>query len=294
MRQRHRRSTTVMISILLRGGQLPQRRGQAVFAGVARQGVPLRAEFGDLGVEAAEPGFQIRLALGKVLHFVEQDPVRADGLGVLAPERVPALLGGREQGAAALAADRLPDLRLQRGRDRPPPAAHAEGAVRRALLHPEQAEDALVLLRLRPPLAGRREAEHPGQALLDRVAREALAAGADQLRFRPLAEGLPQPPGRAPELEVERHLRPDRLAVGQHGLGGLAADPVLLEQRRPHGCEQGRLPGFVVANDDVQAVREAVHDQVVDLAEGADLDAPQPQHGLQPPWRGRAAPRWSR
>ena len=154
---------------LLGGGHVPHGHARSVLAGVARQGLLLRPEFGHLGVVAAELGFQLRVALGELLDLFEQGPVRAAGLVVLAPERVPAVLGGREQGAAALAADRLPDLRLQRGRDRFPSPAHAEGAVD-APCSTQSRPKTPWWLRPRPPLAGRREAEQLGQGL-DRVAR---------------------------------------------------------------------------------------------------------------------------
>ena len=73
----------------------------------------------------------------------------------------------------------------------------------------------------------------------------------------------------------------------QHGLHDLAADPVPLEQHRAQGGKQGRLAALVVADQDVQPVREPLDGQVAELAKVPDLDTPDAQ-ALSP------GPTWSR
>jgi hypothetical protein len=93
---------------------------------------------------------------------------------------------------------------------------------------------------------------------------------------RALQELLLDPPGRPPDLEIERHLRRGLMAARLKALHDLGARAMALEQRRAQRREQGGFAHLVRPDDQVQAVRQPPDpDRPVELAELIELERAQ-------------------
>ena len=135
--------------------------------------------------------------------------------------------------------------------------------VARALLDPQQARDAPVLLLARA-LAGELEAQHLGQEVLGLDAFQRAVAH-QQLAALLVQETLAQPVGGAAGLEVDLHQRRGgAVAIGPQVVD--AGGAVALEERGADGAHQRALAGLVGAAEDVQAGL-----QVGQLEGGAEL-----------------------
>src|SRR3546814_5855864 len=79
------------------------------------------------------------------------------------------------------------------------------------------------------------------------------------LRRRLLNKPLGDRVGRTIDLEIETDFRPNRRSERLHGISGLAAEIVALEESRADRMEQCALAFFVVAGDHRHAFRSEEH-----------------------------------